>query len=89
MPSFQRTVIATGEKDENNVSKTRSSGCDRNTKEKSPELTGVKYIYATQTGNSKVGNGTELLLLITCNLSLDTLYEATVSSKLLKITDTV
>ena len=57
--SFQR--IATGEKDKNNVSKTGSSECDCNTKEKYPELTGVKVIYATQTGNSKVSNGTQLL----------------------------
>ena len=57
--SFQR--IATGEKDKNKVSKTGSSECDCNTKEKYPELTGVKVIYATQTGNSKASNGAQLL----------------------------
>ena len=74
--SFQR--IATGEKDENNVSKTGSSECDCNTKEKYPELTGVKVIYATQTGNSKVSNGAPLLPHFNYFiLSLDMVYKAT------------
>ena len=75
--SFQR--IATGEKDKNNVSKTGSSECDCNTKEKYPKLTGVKVIYATQTGNSKVSNGAQLLPPFQSLpfLSLDMVYKAT------------